>query len=152
MVMGLAYTFWPPYGALGLPQYALGEMTRCTVLVRNTGVTRFKPKVLCQLMQERHLMHYNDCEVLWLTHPSFVEPGNQVTMVCQQRVCKAGVSCGGNAGAGPHWGRIALHAILEDGSEVVINDLANDTAGVPVAEVVTQAAVGDVTSQSWSKV
>ena len=135
-----------------LPVFDLGEMTQCTVVVENTGITAFKPKVLCQLMQRRNWVDYNDCEVLWHTHPSFVEPGNQVTMVCQQRVCKAGVTGGGNAGPGPHWGRIALHAMLEDGSEVTINDLANDTGGVPVAEVVTQAAVGDVTSQSWSKV
>ena len=135
-----------------LPVFDIGEMTQCTVVVKNTGITAFKPKVLCQLMQRRNWVDYNDCEVVWHTADDFLEPGDQVTMVCQQRVCQAGVCCGGNAGGGLHWGRIALHGVLEDGSEVTINDLANDTAGVPVAEVVTQAAVGDVTSQSWSKV
>ena len=152
MVMGQAVPFWPLHTPQGVPQYALGETTRCTMLVKNTGTARFKPKVLCQLMQRRNFVDYNDCEVIWHTHSSYVEPGNQVTMVCQQRVCKADVCCGGNAGAGPHWGRVALHAVLEDGSEVVLDDIAHDTGGVAVAEIVTEAADGDVLSQSWSKV
>ncbi|MDY6916951.1 MAG: hypothetical protein SVP26_03255 [Chloroflexota bacterium] len=133
MISGQVYLPYMPLEEL--PVFAIGEITQCTVVVKNTGVVAFRPMVLCQLMQRRNWVDYNDCEVVWHTAGDLLEPGDQVTMMCQQRVCEAGASCGGNAGAGPHWGRIALHGVLEDGTEIVIDDLAGDTAGIPVAEV-----------------
>ena len=156
---------WVPtmYGYLYLPlgeftEYLRGDMTTCTVEVVNNGGQKFKPRLLCQLMQHRFVADYNDCEVIWYTHPTFLEPGDSATIVCQQKVLD-------NAGYGNHWGRIEFHAILEDGSDVLIRTPEGsgvwettipglgtpDCDNHPIAAVVVSAAPsGEVSSWEWT--
>jgi hypothetical protein len=138
--------------------YDRGDMATCTVEVVNSGGLKFKPKLLCQLMQRRWPADYNDCVVLWHTQTAFVEPGHSVTMVCQQRVLD-------NAGYGNHWSRIEFHAILEDGSDILIRSPEGlgfwettipglgtpDCDDHPIAAVVASAAPsGELSSWEWS--